>query len=62
MEIRADDAGAVLQFLECTDCRQAHVDRDGHYAFSLYHCEDSVWQIKVEQIAEPHLRLVSGRQ
>lgn len=60
IDIHADDAAAVLQFLECTDCKAAHVDRDGQYAFSLYHGEDGVWQIRVENPGQPRLRIASS--
>lgn len=62
MEIYADDAAAVLQFLKCTDCRHAHVDRDGQYAFSLSHGDDDVWQITVEKNNLPGTGMTSSEQ
>lgn len=44
VETIAHDASAVLHIIERTNCGEAHVDRDGAYAFSV-RVDNDVWMI-----------------
>ena len=44
-EVIASDAAAVLHIIERMNCKEAHVDRDGAYAFSVRLDNNGVWTI-----------------
>jgi len=44
-EIIAHDAAPVLHLIERMNCREAHIDRDGDYAFSVRLGDNGVWLV-----------------
>ena len=50
-EIIAHDAAPVLHLIERMNCKEAHIDRDGDYAFSARLGDNGLWLIYHRQPA-----------